>query len=118
MAENSGSVQVKVVLRGGAAEQAGLAADDEWLGIELPQPAGQGWRIAKLDDLALYAGAEKQVTALVARDARLLRLPLQLEPAAAPRRGGKAPVPASDTVSLGVADRALATRWLAGAASV
>ncbi|NMM81861.1 peptidase M61 [Acidovorax sp. SRB_14] len=114
VAENS-AVQIKAVLRGGLAERAGMAAGDEWLGIEVQ---GQGWRIAKLADIALYAGAEKQVTALVARDARLLRLPLQLEPAAAPRRGGKTPVPAADTVSLGVADRALATRWLAGAASV
>ncbi|NMM86904.1 peptidase M61 [Rhodococcus sp. SRB_17] len=114
VAENS-AVQIKAVLRGGLAERAGMAAGDEWLGIEVQ---GQGWRIAKLADIALYAGAQKQVTALVARDARLLRLPLQLEPAAAPRRGGKTPVPAADTVSLGVADRALATRWLAGAASV
>ncbi|NMM78748.1 M61 family metallopeptidase [Acidovorax sp. SRB_24] len=114
VAENS-AVQIKAVLRGGLAERAGMAAGDEWLGIEVQ---GQGWRIAKLSDIALYAGAEKQVTALVARDARLLRLPLQLEPAAAPRRGGKAAVPADDTVSLGVADRALATRWLAGSAPV
>jgi len=74
-------VQVKVVLRGGAAEKAGFAANDEWLGIELAatrsQPA-QAWRLAKLDDLALYLGPQKKMTALVARDRRLLRLPLQL----------------------------------------
>lgn len=81
VAETSGSVQVKVVLRGGAAEKAGFAANDEWLGIELAatrsQPA-QAWRIAKLDDLALYLGPQKKMTALVARDRRLIRLPLQL----------------------------------------
>ena len=36
----------------------------------------------KLDDLLLYAGAQRKVTALVARDRRLLRLELAL-PAAA-----------------------------------
>ena len=68
-------LQVKTVLRGGAAEQAGIAANDEWLGVEV---AGTGWRLAKLDDLLLYAGAHRKVTALVARDRRLLRLELTL----------------------------------------
>ena len=63
------------MLRGGAAEQAGLAANDEWLGVEV---AGTGWRLTKLDDLPLYAGGHKKVTALVARDRRLLRLELNL----------------------------------------
>ena len=44
--------------------------------------AGQAWRMHKLDDLLLYAGAHRKVTALVARDRRLLRLELAL-PAAA-----------------------------------
>ncbi|RYY93911.1 MAG: peptidase M61, partial [Comamonadaceae bacterium] len=82
VAEGNGSVQVKVVLRGGAAEQAGMAANDEWIGIELPparrgQPA-QAWRITKLDDLALYLGPQKKMTAIIARDRRLLRLPMVL----------------------------------------
>ena len=68
-------IQIKNVLRGGAAEQAGFAAGDEWLGVEV---AGTGWRMAKLDDLMLYAGAHKKVMALVARDRRLLRLELAL----------------------------------------
>jgi predicted metalloprotease with PDZ domain len=68
-------LQIKTVLRGGAAEQAGLAANDEWLGLEV---AGTGWRMSKLDDLPFYAGAHKKVTALVARDRRLLRLELNL----------------------------------------
>ena len=71
-------VQIKVVLRGGAAEQAGMAAGDEWLGVEGIENAEGGWRMAKLDDLLLYAGSTRQVTALVARDKRLLRLPLTL----------------------------------------
>jgi len=37
--------------------------------------------MARLDDLTLYAGAAKKVTALVARDKRLLRLALTLPPA-------------------------------------
>ncbi|MDM0089522.1 MULTISPECIES: peptidase M61 [unclassified Variovorax] len=82
VAETNGSVQVKVVLRGSAAEKAGFSAGDEWIGIELPAAKGrpaQGWRLAKLDDLALYLGdAHKKVTALVARDKRLLRLALTL----------------------------------------
>jgi predicted metalloprotease with PDZ domain len=79
--ETGGSVQVKVVLRGGAAEAAGFSAHDEWIGIELPAAKGrpaQGWRLTKLDDLALYLGPQKKAVALVARDRRLLRLPLHL----------------------------------------
>jgi predicted metalloprotease with PDZ domain len=74
-ADSGGVIQIKTVLRGGAAEQAGFAAGDEWLGIEV---GGEGWRIAKLDDLTLYAGTHRKLTALVARDRRLLRLELSL----------------------------------------
>ena len=90
-------IQIKTVLRGGAAELAGLAAGDEWLGLEV---AGTGWRIAKLDDLLLYAGSHRKVTALVARDRRLLRLELNL-PAAA------------TTWRLVLRDAARAQPWLA-----
>jgi predicted metalloprotease with PDZ domain len=72
--ESSG-ILLKTVLRGGAAEQAGMAANDELLGVEV---AGTGWRLTKLDDLLFYAGAHKKVTVLVARDRRLLRLELNL----------------------------------------
>jgi len=101
VAENNG-VQVKVVLRGGAAERAGFAAGDEWIGIEPPgKAAGPGWRITKLDDLALYLGSERKATALVARDRRLLRLPLEL--------------PAQDsTWRLVLRDPARAAPWLDG----
>jgi len=74
--EAGGSVMVKVVLRGGAAERAGLAPGDEWIGLETPD--GAAWRIAKLEDLALYLGAGRQAIALVARDRKLLKLPLEL----------------------------------------
>jgi predicted metalloprotease with PDZ domain len=75
--ETSGLLQIKTVLRGGAAEQAGFAANDEWVGVVV---GTAGWRMSKLDDLLLYAGSHKKVTALVARDRRLLRLELNLPP--------------------------------------
>ncbi|MFD0668751.1 M61 family metallopeptidase [Ramlibacter sp. MAHUQ-53] len=96
-ADNGGTVLVKTVLRGGAAEQAGFAPNDEWLGIEV---AGEGWRLAKVDDVTLYAGAHRKLVALVARDRRLLRLDLTL-PAAA------------TTWRLGVKDAARVQPWLA-----
>jgi len=63
------SVHIKTVLNGGAAHKAGFAPGDEWLGVDT-------WRMKKLDDLLLYAGKAKKVTALVSRDRQLLRLPL------------------------------------------
>ncbi len=98
--DSGGMLTVKNVLRGGAAEQAGFAAGDEWLAIEV---GGEGWRITKLDDLPLYAGAQRKLTALVARDRRLLRLELVLPVAATTWR-----------LSLGKAERVRA--WLAGSA--
>ncbi|MDA8519365.1 M61 family metallopeptidase [Acidovorax sp. NCPPB 4044] len=98
----SQGLQVKVVLRGGLAEEAGFAAGDEWLAIEA---GGATWRVQRLDDVALYAGHEKQVVALVARDRRVFKLPLALV------RDGDAP---NDTVALAINDAALARRWLDG----
>ena len=117
VAETQG-VQIKVVLRGGLAEAAGFAAGDEWIGIELPAPgpakktkpanastaspaSAQGWRISRLDDLQLYADAGQQITALVARDKKLLRLPLTM------------PV-VQTTWRLMARDAALVARWLSG----
>ena len=98
VAENL-SVHIKTVLRGGAAEAAGFMAGDEWLALETP---GQAWRLHKLDDVPLYAASATQITALVARDQRLMRLALTLPGAGA----------ASDTVRLDVQDAAAAQRWL------
>lgn len=73
------SVQVKTVLRGGAAEQAGFAAGDEWLGVQIGQgKTATQWRLSKLDDLLLYSDASPHIGALVARDKRILNLPLTL----------------------------------------
>ena len=72
-------LHIKSVLRGGAAEQAGFAAGDEWLGMEVGQPkARQAWRVNKLDDLALYLGEASTFNALVARDQRLVTLQVSL----------------------------------------
>ena len=76
-AEANGSVQVKAVLRGSAAERAGLAAGDEWLGLEVgTRSAHSSWRVRKLDDVPTLLGAQRKAVALVARDQQLLRLPL------------------------------------------
>ena len=75
--ESAGSVQIKAVLRGSAAEKAGLAAGDEWLGLDVgAKGQGGSWRLGKLDELTALLGPERQLTALVSRDNRLLRLRL------------------------------------------
>lgn len=76
----SGGLTIKNVLRGTAAEAAGLAAGDEWLALELPpaEPGAeaQAWRVRKLDEVALYASGRSTLTALVSRDGRLLKCAL------------------------------------------
>ena len=63
-------VKVSAVLRGGAAERAGIAAGDELLAVE-------GWRVRRLEEAAalLPTGAAAQV--LVSRDQRVLALALR-----------------------------------------
>lgn len=95
--EGAAGVTVKTVLHGGPAHAAGLSAGDEWLGVELPD--GQGWRLSRLEDLALYAQPGQKLTALVARDQQLLRLPLVM------------PGPGT-TWRLAVQDAAALQRWL------
>ena len=80
VAEANG-ISIKVVLSGGAAEKAGFAPGDEWLGITVGAGSkAQSWRIHKLDDLAQYitehAVKSQKITALVARDKRLIHLSL------------------------------------------
>jgi predicted metalloprotease with PDZ domain len=75
------SINVKVVLSGGAAEKAGFAAGDEWMGITLGTTSkAQSWRIHKLDDVLPYitehASNSQKITAIVARDKRLINLTL------------------------------------------
>jgi predicted metalloprotease with PDZ domain len=97
------ALQIKTVLHGGAAAQAGFAAGDEWLGVEVGSGAkASQWRLGKLDELLLYAGTAKRVRALVARDQRLLGLTLSLPQGVT-------------TWRLKVADAAAVKRWLAPA---
>ncbi|MFN7122656.1 MAG: M61 family metallopeptidase [Hydrogenophaga sp.] len=103
VAESGGSVQIKTVLRGGAAEAAGMAAGDEWLGLELAAVrrggAAEAWRIHKLDDVQMLRGQRTRITALVSRDNRLLKCPLDWPTE-------------SQAVKLGVADAARLGAWL------
>jgi predicted metalloprotease with PDZ domain len=95
-------IQIKSVLRDGAAEQAGMAAGDEWLGVEVGQgKAVQAWRLTKLSDLPLYLGAAKSFKALVARDQRLLTLAVALPDDV-------------KLVKLAVASTQVVATWLAG----
>ena len=115
---------VKSVLSAGAAERAGLAAGDEWIGIKPAagngtrrrtaassgadandQPgANVGWRLRKLDELLLYLGEATSFIALIARDQRLLDLPFVL--------------PHDDrTWRLSLRDAARAQAWLTGRAA-
>ena len=72
-------IRVKSVLRGSAAEQAGFAAGDEWLGVEIGQgKTSQRWRLNKLDELATYLGSDTSCQALIARDQRLMTLSVSL----------------------------------------
>ena len=92
-------VQIKTVFSGGAAEKAGFAAGDEWLGVDAIKQQN-GWRMQRLDDLLLYAGTAKKVIALVSRDKRLVRLDLTLPPLAT-------------TWRLAIKDAAKVDAWLA-----
>jgi predicted metalloprotease with PDZ domain len=96
-----GAIQVKTVLRGSAAEQAGFAAGDEWLAVEVGTGAAcTGWRLTQLDDLVIHTGSARRIKALVARDKRLLRLTLTLPKAVT-------------TWRLTQRDGALTAKWLA-----
>lgn len=57
-------MRVTHVLRGGAAEAAGLAAGDELLGVE-------GWRLRRLDDAAPLLPAKGSARLLASRDQRV-----------------------------------------------
>ena len=80
MSETGGALVVRNVLRGGAGEAAGLAAGDEWLGVEFPAPrrgaAAEAWRVTRLDEIESLRGDRTRLSALVSRDRQLLRLPL------------------------------------------
>ncbi len=68
-------IKVNNVLRGGAAETAGVSAGDELIAID-------GWRIRRLDDLTRLVTAKRPAELLLSRDQRVLHLTLELPPAA------------------------------------
>ena len=81
--EKNGLITLTHVLDGGAAQAAGMAPGDEWLGVETGDEetgasAHAGWRLAALDDLPLYLRPGRRALALISRQGRLLRLPLAL----------------------------------------
>ncbi len=107
VAENNGVVEVKVVLRGGAAELAGFCPGDEWLAVG--HKSGAMWRISKLEDIALYI-AERvarpaTVLAVVSRDQRLHTLKLQMPALETPQLA---------TWVLRAGDTAKVNAWLGG----
>ena len=75
VAEANGTLALKNVLRGGAAEQAGMAAGDEWLAVE--HPDGSTWRIHQLDEL-LHLGLDctPHCHAWISRDRHMHKLKL------------------------------------------
>ena len=73
-------VKLTHVLRGGAAEQAGLSVGDELLAVN-------GWRVRRLDDALRVLTIGEAAPWLVARDQRVLSLPLVLAAEASPGPG-------------------------------
>ncbi|MEO5695640.1 MAG: PDZ domain-containing protein [Burkholderiaceae bacterium] len=90
-------VKVSHVLRGGVAEQAGLAVGDELIAVA-------GWRVRRLEDARRVLAVGALAPWLVVRDQRVLSLPLTL-PAEAARGPGAielkpVPVPAKAMAGL------------------
>ena len=96
-------VQVRQVLAGSAASDAGICAGDELLAVD-------GWRIRRLDDAQAWVSRQKAFDLLLVRDQRVRQLRVQ------PRD----PSPLHETVVLAMHDKApaaaLARRraWMAG----
>lgn len=95
-------VQVRQVLRGSAAEAAGLDAGDELL-------AADGWRLRRLDDAQQWLAAGQPFDLLVVRDQRVLTR--RVQPPAAP---AVAPVSLVLDDGASAAARALRRAWLDG----
>lgn len=96
-------VKVTHVMRGGAAEAAGLAAGDEIVGVE-------GWRVRRLDELPRLVPPGGALQLLVARDQRLHELSLVLPPAPLSGAVSLAPAPADKAAPAALA---LRRAWLA-----
>ncbi len=96
-------VKVTHVLRGGAAEAAGVCAGDELLAVN-------DWRLRRLDDAVRLLADGQRAELLVSRDQRLLRLPLALPPEAA----GEGAVTLAVDTRADEAARALREAWVSG----
>jgi len=96
-------VKVSQVLRGGAAEAAGLSAGDELLAVA-------GWRVRRLEDALRVITAGVPAALLVVRDQRVLTLGLVL-PAEVP--AGAAGVTLKPAPKPAKAAQALRKAWLA-----
>ena len=85
-------VHIKHVLNKGVAQRSGFAPGDEWIGVEVSdtvthlkksrksnQFQSKSWRLSKLDDLWLLLGETKKFVALVGRDQRIIRLPIDFD---------------------------------------
>ena len=97
-------VRLTHVLRGAAAEQAGLAAGDELLAV-------QGWRLRRLEDATRLLEPGVSVPLLISRDQRVLMLVLTCPKAAHP---AAAPVVLSVAPKAPRAALALRKAWLGG----
>jgi predicted metalloprotease with PDZ domain len=91
-------IKVTGVLRGGAAEAAGLSAGDELLAVD-------DWRIRRLDEAQRLLPESGRVRLLVVRDQRLLHLDLALSGAAEGRTIALAARPAAETPQAALALR-------------
>jgi predicted metalloprotease with PDZ domain len=78
VAEAQGVVQIKAVLRGGAAEKAGMAAGDEWWAVASSKVRSTTWRLKKLDELTLLLGSEIKAKATITRDQKVFVLDLNI----------------------------------------
>jgi predicted metalloprotease with PDZ domain len=78
VAEAQGVVQIKAVLRGGAAEKAGMAAGDEWWAVASSKVRSTTWRLKKLDELSLILGKETKVKATITRDQKVFVVDLNI----------------------------------------
>ena len=91
-------VRITQVLRGGAAEQAGLSAGDDLLAVD-------GWRVRRLDDALRLLKSGMPAALLVARDQRVLTLNLTVPDLALSAAAGTvtliaAPKPAKASLAL------------------
>jgi predicted metalloprotease with PDZ domain len=92
------------VLRGSAAERAGLSAGDELI-------AAGGWRLRRLDDALRCIGSEGEATWLVGRDQRVVEIAVDAA-LLGPAEAGAVTLKVADAA--GAEARALHEAWIAG----